>query len=182
MNNKQVACVVLSMILAALAYGTLTMKNKATAAKDETKQASDKAEQAANTRKTAQAGLDRMDRETRGLRDYLDEWQANLQMTSETGTAERLIDTKLKQGKLVIFRQSIESVKLSTTSTIPNALRARLVFEDDYHKLLNWVGSLESSVPTSRVSTCKISKGQKGNEVKMELNVEVPLSAATAKR
>ena len=129
MNNKQLACFVLSVVLGLMAYATLSMKKKATAAIDETKQASDKATTAENDRKAAQISLDKMDRGTVALRDYLDQWAPYLQQTKDEGAAERLLNSKLKQGALVIFRQSLEPVKLSTTSTIPNALRARISFE-----------------------------------------------------
>ena len=137
-----------------------------------------KATTAETSRQRAQIELDKKTRETQGLRDYLDEWQPYLRMTKTESEAERMFNTKLKQGALVIWRQSFEPMKLNDESTIPNALRARITFEDDYYKMLNWVGSLESSLPTSRVSTCRITKGAKGNDIKMDLDVEVPLASA----
>ncbi len=178
MSNKQIACVVLSMVIGLMAYGTLEMKKKLAAAAEARDAASSKAVAAGNARKKAQLDLNKMDRDTQGLRDYLDEWQPYLMQTKTETEAERMFNTKLKQGSLVIWRQSFEPMKLTDESTIPNALRARITFEDDYYKMLNWVGSLESSLPTCRVSTCRITKGAKGNDIKMDLDVEVPLASA----
>jgi hypothetical protein len=181
MNNKQIACVVLSMVIGLMAYGTLTMKKKLAAASEESEQAANKASAAENGRKTAQQELDKKDRETVGLRDYLAEWQPYLKQTTNDTSAEGMFDQKLNQGDLVILRQSFEPMKLDPASTIPHGLRARLIFENDYHMLLNWLGSLESTLPTCRVSSCRISKGTKGNDVKMELSAEVPMAVATNK-
>ncbi|MFT4546740.1 MAG: hypothetical protein ACI9UA_000737 [Pseudoalteromonas tetraodonis] len=181
MNNKQIACVVLSMIIGLMAFGTMKMKNKASAANDAKEAAASKADSADKGRKKAQLDLDKKTRESQGLRDYLDEWQPYLMQTKTDTDAERMFVQKLKQDQLVIFKQGFDPVKMLKGSTIPSALRARVTFEDDYHKLLTWMGSLESSLPTSRVSSCRITKGQKGNEVKMELNAEVPLASVTSK-
>jgi hypothetical protein len=169
------------MIIGLMAYGTMTMNKKMTTAKEESENAANKAIAAESGRKSAKIELDKKDRETRGLRDYLAEWQPYLMQTKTDADAERMFDQKLKQGALVIFRQGFEPVKLNNESSIPDALRARLTFEDDYFKLLTWLGSLESGLPTSRVSSCRITKGQKGNDVKMELSAEVPLAVATTK-
>jgi hypothetical protein len=169
------------MIIGLMAFGTMKMKGKLAIASEASEQAGTKAKGAESARKQAQVNLDKNTRETQGLRDYLDEWQPYLMQTKTEEDAERLFTQKLKQGSLVIFRQGFVPVKIIAGTSIPSALRAQLTFEDDYHKLLTWLGSLESSLPTSRVSTCRITKGQKGNDVKMELNAEVPLAAVTTK-
>jgi len=181
MSNKQIACVVLSMVIGLMAYGTLTMKKKLAAASAERDQAANKASAAEDARKKAKLDYDKKDRETLGLRDYLAEWQPYLKQTRNDSAAEGMFDQKLNQGNLVIFRQGFEPLKLDPASTIPSGLRARLNFEDDYHKLLTWLGSLESTLPTCRVSACRITKGQKGNDVKMELTAEVPLAVVSTK-
>jgi len=181
MSNKQIACVVLSMIIGLMTYGTLSMNKRMSAAAEASESASLKATAAENARKKSQVDLAKKTRDSQGLRDYLDEWQPYLNQTKADSDAERMFTQKLKQGSLIIFRQGFEPVKRSAGSSIPSALRARLVFEDDYHKLLNWMGSLESTLPTSRVSSCRITKGGKGNEIKMELAAEVPLTVATTK-
>jgi hypothetical protein len=181
MSNKHIACVVLSMLISLMAYGTLTMNTKLTAAGKQSEDAATAALNAANMRKGAQGELDKKTRETQGLRDYLEEWQPYLDQTKSETEAERMFTQKLKQGALTIFRQGFEPVSLNKESTIPNALRARLIFEDDYHRILTWLGSLESTLPTCRVSSCRITKGQAGNDIKLELATEVPLAVVTTK-
>ena len=71
--------------------------------------------------------------------------------------------------------QGFETIDQSKDGTIAKTLQARLVFEDDYIKTLNWLGNLEGSMPAIRVSSCRLSKGQSGNDIKMELTVDVPI-------
>ena len=58
---------------------------------------------------------------------------------------------------------------------ISKTLNAKLVFEDDYVKTLNWLADLDGSLPAIRVSNCKLSKGQSGNDIKMELSLDIPI-------
>ncbi len=130
MSNKQIACVVLSMVIGLMAYGTLTMKKKLAAASAERDQAANKASAAEDARKKAKLDYDKKDRETLGLRDYLAEWQPYLKQTRNDSAAEGMFDQKLNQGNLVIFRQGFEPLKLDPASTIPSGLRARLNFRE----------------------------------------------------
>ena len=54
-------------------------------------------------------------------------------------------------------------------------LNAQIVLEDDYVKVFNWLAKLESSVPSARVSSCKLTKGQSGNDLKMDLSIDLPI-------
>ena len=42
-------------------------------------------------------------------------------------------------------------------------------------KALNWLADLEGSLPAVRVSNCKLTKGQSGNDIKMELSLDIPI-------
>jgi len=164
------------MIIAAMAYGTLMMKNKLDAAKEESEGVERAALSATSARKGAQIDLDKKTRDTEDLREYLAEWDSYLKQTKTVTDAERMFNQKVTQGNLTIFDQSFVSTSIKKGSTIPSSHGVRLVIEDDYHRLLDWIGSLESTLPTSRVTNCTISKGGKGNDVKIKLLAEVPLA------
>ena len=59
--------------------------------------------------------------------------------------------------------------------SIPKTMRAYLTFEDDYARLLNWLGDLEVKMPTVRTSSARLSKGTRANDLRMEIVLEQPL-------
>jgi hypothetical protein len=54
-----------------------------------------------------------------------------------------------------------------------------LLFDDNYSKLLNWFGHMEKIKPTMRVGKLALSKGSRGEDLRMELVLEVPLRTET---
>ncbi|MFN9958280.1 MAG: hypothetical protein ACK55I_34695, partial [bacterium] len=54
-------------------------------------------------------------------------------------------------------------------------MRATLLFDDNYTKLLNWIGNMEKIKPTMRIGRLALSKGSRGDDLRMELVLEVPL-------
>ena len=175
MNNKHLACTVLGMIIAAVAYCTLSMKNKLSTMNEEATAAEEKANSAAHGKMIEQAKLAKKSTSTKDTRDYLAEWEKWLESTEDAGSAERVMRFKLKQGDLVALSRSMSLVNYKKGSAIPRLLRAKLDFEDDYRESLTWLGTLESSLPTSRTSQFRLSKGQSGDDIRMELSVDLPL-------
>jgi len=57
----------------------------------------------------------------------------------------------------------------------PRSILASLVVEDEYSKVLNWLGSLEKKIPLVRITSCRISAANTGRQVHMEVALEVPL-------
>jgi hypothetical protein len=72
------------------------------------------------------------------------------------------------------------SVQSTAGQTIPQIVRAHLTIEDDFAKTLNWLGDVESKLPISRVSNLDISRGQSGNDVRVNAVVDIPLAVAAA--
>jgi len=52
--------------------------------------------------------------------------------------------------------------------------------EDDFIKTLNWLGEIESKLPTARVSSLDIARGQSGNDIHMNVVVDIPLAVPRA--
>jgi len=59
--------------------------------------------------------------------------------------------------------------------SIPKTMKAYLTFEDDYARLLNWLGDLEVKMPTLRTSSVRLAKGTRANDLRMEVVLEQPL-------
>ena len=115
------------------------------------------------------------------MREYLSLWEPHLKQTRNPQFGEALINLRIKQGDIITLSQGFETVNFNKGGTIPRTLQARLVFEDDYVKTLNWLATLEGTMPASRVSSLRLSKGQSGNDIKMEVTIDVPILEAETK-
>jgi len=112
---------------------------------------------------------------TIGSRKYLNQWEPYVKQAKNAQYGEALINFRIKQAGIITLSQVYETVDHDKGGTIPKTLNAKLVFEDDYVKTLNWLANLEGSLPAIRVSSCKLSKGQSGNDIKMELSIDIPI-------
>ena len=112
---------------------------------------------------------------TIGSRKYLNQWEPYVKQAKNAQYGEALINFRIKQAGIITLSQVYETVDHDKGGTIPKTLNAKLVFEDDYVKTLNWLANLEGSLPAIRVSNCKLSKGQSGNDIKMELSIDIPI-------
>lgn len=175
MNNKHLAATFLGLLIAAMAYGTLTFRNKVKAATEERDNAQSSYDSAVFQRTSQQRSLVILENGTKGIREYLNLWWDELGKPRNAQFGEALINLRIKRGDIVSLSQNFESVDYEKGGTIPRTLQARLVFEDDYGKSINWLADLEASLPACRVSTCRISKGQSGNDIKMEVTVDLPI-------
>ncbi len=181
MNNKHLACTVLGMLIAAIAYGTMTFHNKLKVAQDEEQTAQGAYDGAVFARSAQQRDLVVLEKNTKGVRDYLALWEPHLKQTRNPQFGEALINLRIKQGDILTLSQGFETVNFNKGGTIPRTLQARLVFEDDYTKTLNWLANIEVSMPACRVSSCRLSKGQSGNDIKMEVTIDVPILEGASK-
>ena len=66
---------------------------------------------------------------------------------------------------------------------VSGMLRGQITVEDDFARCMQWLGSLEQNLPASRVSHCKVAKGSKDNDIKLEVTIDLPLTKTeTAKK
>ncbi|MDA7605521.1 hypothetical protein N8631_01945 [Verrucomicrobiales bacterium] len=112
---------------------------------------------------------------TLNSRGYLNHWKPYIKQAKNAQFGEALINLRIKQAGIITLSQVYETLDYVKGGTIPKTLNAKLVFEDDYLKTLNWLANLEASLPAIRVSNCKLSKGQSGNDIKMELSLDIPI-------
>ena len=175
MNNKHMACVTLSIAILGMAYATMNFHKKLKLAKDEEQLAKTAYDSAVFGCSAQQRSFIILRENTKSVREYLSQWEPHLKQTRNPQFGEALINLRIKQDNIITLSQGFETVSLDKDGTIPRTLQARLVFEDDYIKTLNWLANLEGSMPAARVSSCRLSKGQSGNDIKMELTVDVPI-------
>lgn len=165
----------LILIIVGLAYGTHQMRKKMLDMRAQAESAKMGADGAETQRLVAEDSLRNLRVETDGLREFYRAWLPHLEsiQTPQEGEA-RLIDV-VKRGGVFSTSQRFENGVGAEGSVIPKTLKAQLVFEDGYAKALNWMGELESQLPTARTSEYIVRRGDSGNDVHISLVLEVPI-------
>jgi hypothetical protein len=189
MNNKHIACLVILLLGVVVIQGVSMIRKRALAMQT----AAESAERGAATARlglqTQRAILEDLQRKSAGLLEYLDAWEPHFTRLSSAEAAELNVNALLKEASLVLLAQRFEvlpnkldasSVQSTAGQTIPQIVRAHLTIEDDFAKTLNWLGDVESKLPVSRISNLDISRGQAGNDVRMNVVVDIPLAVAAA--
>ncbi|MBE2181743.1 MAG: hypothetical protein IAE97_14870 [Chthoniobacterales bacterium] len=179
MNTKQLA----SLLLIAAMFGIVQLGLSFRKGAEQMEAKADKVavEQAELNRQLAleQAGLAEVRSQSQGLIDFVAEWEPYFAMVEDQQAAETRVTMKVRESSLVNlsqrFQQIPHKVNGKDSTSLPVLVRASLVFEDNYAKLLNWLGELETVYPTMRIVRAALSKGSRGDDLRMELAVEIPL-------
>ena len=132
--------------------------------------------------KSALADLQRQSKE---LLSFIAKWQPYYAVIEEKQAAETGISMKVREAGMLNLSQRYQQVphKINNkeNASLPVLVRATLVFDDNYSTLLNWFGNMEKIKPTMRVGKIALSKGSRGEDLRMELVLEVPLRKAKPK-
>lgn len=175
MNNKHIACGVVAILIVCLVQFTLWVQNSRTKMQNQAS-AAQQAEVAASTQlKRERAQLAELRNQSKNLIEFLGIWQPYFESINTAQSAEVNFTIRVKESNLVNLAQRFEQAGIKGNSSVPTVMRAYLTFEDDYSKLLNWLGELETKMPTLRVSNVRLLKGTRANDLRMELILEHPL-------
>lgn len=175
MNNHKIACIVLIVLIGAMGYGVNFLREKsakAGAAADATRTQAEMAEQQAQV---AEIKLKTIDAKTAALRTIYEEWLPHFEAFKNPQDGERRIAEVIRDGNIFLLSQKLETRKIETEGVITHALVADLVVEDDYSKTMNWLGKVEELIPSCRISSCLLTRGDSGNNIHMELSIQVPV-------
>jgi hypothetical protein len=181
MNSKHAASFVLFLLIGAMGYGTMVMKNKLNEMQEAESAAQQTHDMAMTSRQTEQSLAQKLTRETEGKREYLGAWKDYFAQINSEAKAVNLFNSRVKMGGFLALNKKASLVAIvNTKSSINNVVKATLTFEDDYKKTMEWFGSFETGIPATRVSDLKLSKGQSGDEIRLELGIDFPLMADSA--
>ncbi|MEM6910378.1 MAG: hypothetical protein AAF555_02240 [Verrucomicrobiota bacterium] len=175
MNPKFSGLILVGLLAAVIAYVVMEIQDHYTVAKQEAADAKNELELAQNAKLIAAKGLTNLEKSTDSLREYLKRWRVYFEEGVSEQEAEQLITDKVRQSGVVVLSQSSRELTNKEGLAIPRHMRFSLILEDDYVKTLNWIGSLEQEFPTARVNRCQISKGQQGNDIKVILELDLPI-------
>jgi hypothetical protein len=182
MNQKHLASILLFAVIIALSQGVLMLNKKRQAAMDAAEAAESKLATTASLRATAQTALDTTRETTAALRKYLRMWQPEFEKTDTEIKAKDSFNNTLKRiPNLVMFDQGMNPPAPNKEATyVVQRAAGRAKFEGDYQKSIQLISMIEREIPTSRMSSIEIRKGQRANDVEVQLLVEFPLLAAPA--
>jgi hypothetical protein len=177
MNEHKMACVLLLVAIAGMVFGTQKMRNRAIESAEARDSAKAAAESAELQRRITETNLLALDKNTKDLRETYQQWLPHFQGVKSPQQGEQQIGQIIRQSDVFVLSQRFEVKEVSPkmNAIIRKALVADLVFEDDYVKTLNWLGRLEQSLPSCRVTNCRLKRGDRGNNVRLELKVAIPI-------
>ncbi len=175
MKDKQTACLVLMLIVVCLVYGTQKSYKKMTVVRKEAAAEKQSAMQAQQAYSTAKVSLDTLEAETSNLRQFYAEWEPYLRATRSPQSSEQRIIDLVKRAEVFAVSQRFELISNMNDPVFEYILRAHVTIEDEYSKAFNWFSALEEELPTSRVTSCKLYRGDSGDDLGMELIVDLPI-------
>ena len=175
MSNHKIACLILSALVLLMGYSVTKVRGKAVLARQNSDMAKVQADATDQQKQIAEIKLKSLDAKTAELRNVYAEWLPHFEAFKNTGDGEQRIAEVVREGDVFLISQKFKSKKIVDGDLITHALNADLVIEDEYTKVMNWLGQLEEQIPSCRISKCVITRGDRGNNVHMELLIQVPV-------
>ena len=113
------------------------------------------------------------------LLNFVGKWKPFFVLVEQQQATEVAISMRVREADLHTLSQRYEQVpnKIAEedNASLPTLTRATLLFDDNYAKLMNWLGTMEKIKPTMRVGKLDLTNGSRGGDLRMELTLEVPL-------
>lgn len=175
MNGKKIACLLLLLIVAGVAYGTQIMQRRCQAMLDEAEAAGIDARTAEGQRNVAETELKRLEFDTQDLRQFLADWGPAIKRIQTAQEADQAISSILRNSGILTISQKFEIRENRDQKVVPKILQGTLIVQDEYSKTLNWLGELERRLPLARVTSCRLKQGETGRQVSLEIHFEIPM-------
>jgi Sec-independent protein translocase protein TatA len=175
MNNHKAASILILVLVLLMGFGVTKLRSKAVAAREASDAVKIQAEQAEQQEKLSEIKLKTIDAKTATLRKVYTEWIPHFEAYRNPRIAEQKITDVVRDGDVFLLSQRFNEQEIEKGDLVSRALVADLVVEDDYTKTLNWLGKLEETIPSCRIKKCNIVRGDRGNNIKMDLKIEVPV-------
>ncbi len=185
MNAKQLGMVVVVVGILLLVQLGQYFQNKAKALNAEADSAG-KEESSLVTQLQAEKGVyEDLQRQSEELLVFVKKWEPFFAVLDEQQAAETGISMKVREVEMLNLSQRYQQIphKINNkaNASLPILMRASLVFDDEYLKLLNWLGEMEKTKPTMRIGRLVLAKGSRGEDLRMDVTLEVPLRANAKK-
>lgn len=183
MKEKQFACFILGMAIFACFFGIMKMQTKLQDARKRSDSAKTTAENTNRQRVVATSNFANLQKKSEGEIAYYEIWKPYFDAYPDGQTViDRFLDHMKEEGKIEPFRQQMSNVAYKDKhGTISKLQRINLTCVDEYAVIFNWLGDVEREFPTSRITSCEVSKAQGDSDIRMILTVDIPLTSAADK-
>lgn len=178
MKDQQIACFLLILLIGAFLYGAQSFEQRMSAQKREATAAEDASMKALQTFTASKRSLDQITKSTAELRSFLEEWEPHLMATQSAQATEQRVVDLVKQYDVFTESQRFELLERRDDKVFKGALRAHIIVKDEYSKAMNWLAILEQTLPTSRLTSCVLRRGESGNDIHMNLTIDLPIAPA----
>ncbi|MBX7210802.1 MAG: hypothetical protein K1X78_21015 [Verrucomicrobiaceae bacterium] len=175
MNGKQLACVLLMMLIGLVTYVGQIVHKKATASRNEAKAAEDAAKAAEDACQIAKIKTQRIDVDSAEIRRFLEAWTPKIDSFQTAQEVEDAVQSSIRAAKLYVDSQKFEGRSPKAGLVVAKTVKASIIAEDEYPKTMNWLGELEKKLPLARISVCRITPGKETKNIRMEISLEVPI-------
>lgn len=174
MNSKHLAAIIVALMGVLFVQVYLQARNRLTKSQVELKSARSATRALELNLRNERTTLELLKNNSATMLAFLDGWTGALGVIDNPEAGEITISTRVKQAGLITLAQRFEVITRKG-DTIPSVVRAHLVFEGDYAKSLNWLGKIEAELPSSRVTNLRIVRGETGNDIRMNLVLDLPV-------
>ncbi|MGC1481718.1 MAG: hypothetical protein WA771_14555 [Chthoniobacterales bacterium] len=175
MNRKHFAAIVVGLLAVLLLQVVVEMRKRLASVQTEVAEAQatvSATELLLNTERNAMRDI----REnSASMLAFLDAWTPPLGAIDTPESGELHVASRVKEANLITLAQRFEVAAVQGNDAIPRTIRAHLTFEDDYAKTMNWLGNIEETMPSSRVTDLRVARGEGGNDIRVSLVIDVPL-------
>lgn len=181
MNTKQLAAILVVVLVVVIFQGGLSLRQKASAAAKQADEATAQLQISESQLQYEKTYYEGQTKDVGGLVKFANLWRGQFAVMEEQNEAETGISMKVRASNLLNLAQRYENLPHTSNNkpneSLPQIVRATLLFEDSYAKLLNWMAMMEKTKPTMRVGRVAMTAGGRDNEIRMEIVLEVPLLA-----
>jgi hypothetical protein len=185
MNPKQLGLIIVILGILSLVQLGQSFQGKAKSLNGEADAAAQE-EAGLSTQLEAERGVyEDLERQSKDLLGFVAKWEPFFAVIEEQQAAETGISMKVREANMLNLSQRYQQVphKINNVAnkSLPILMSASLVFDDSYAKLLNWVGTMEKIRPTMRIGRLVLTKGSRGEDLRMDVTLEVPLRSKAGK-
>ncbi len=176
MNPKQIACFLLMALIGVIVYIAQIVHQKVSAMRQEAEDAESAATNAETERSAAEIKTAVLKTETEEIRRFLRAWLPAVEKIQTQQEVEQTIELSLREGGIGLVRQRRTEPKGSSTNKlIPKSVLTTLTIEEEYAKVLNWLGGIERRLPLSRMKIVQITGGSTARQLKLDVSFETPI-------
>jgi hypothetical protein len=175
MNPKQIACLILMIFIGVIVYVAQIVHNKVSAMRSSAEAAVSAATSAETERSTAEIKAAMIKAETEEIRGFLKAWEPALSKAQTQTEVERTIEISLRDAGSPLVTNRRHELRTFATKGLPKSVLTTITMQDEYAKVLNWLGDIERRLPLTRMKIVRVSGGSTVRQLKLEASFETPL-------